>query len=107
MTVITTDKLTIEQLIKLEPGLGYLLNYARMIGRRRGRVFCTHELWIELFRPRLNALVGHYRGHGPEELRTSAAWDVACRAINAELPDCRGCGCFRLADFPGYHEARP
>jgi hypothetical protein len=95
--------MTFDQLCELEPRLRQLAREAKSV-RDDGtaKAFCANAAWYGYFgnpgiKPRLLLLVGFERPNGPDELRTTEAYDVAYDAIYNMLPDCRGeCGCMRL-----------
>jgi hypothetical protein len=89
-------RLTFEQLAELDPSLNVLLRRAR---NQSGN--CANAAWYgpEGLRKAMTRVVGHLRTQGgPEELRTSHAYDVAYRTLYAALPDCDGCNCLKLED---------
>jgi hypothetical protein len=84
-----------QALAALEPHLNELLTEAR--SHKGG---CANARWYGQggLRKAMQKVVGHLRHTGPEELRTSQAYDVAYRTLYAALPDCSGCGCLTLKD---------
>jgi hypothetical protein len=86
-----------EQLAALEPRLNELLAKAQA---HHGT--CANAAWYGQggLRKAMQRVVGHLRNtEGPEELKTSAAYDVAYRTLYSALPDCNGCGCLSLKDL--------
>jgi hypothetical protein len=85
-------------LVAAEPRLGHLLREIRAV-RATGDRFCANRVWYGYanprrgFKARMCALVGWDREHGPSELRTHRAYDVAYQTLYDALPDCRRCGC--------------
>jgi hypothetical protein len=92
----TQNRLTFEQLSVIDPELNELLESAV---HQTGN--CANAAWYgpQGLRKRMQQVVGHLRGCGPVELQTSAAYDVAYRALYNALPDCNGCGCLTLSDL--------
>lgn len=91
MTVANLSHVTTwEQIEKLDPSLHVLLRRAR---NQKGN--CANAAWYgpDGIREAMSAAIGHGRTHGPSELKTSAAYDVAYRTLFAALPNCSGCGC--------------
>jgi hypothetical protein len=79
-----------------DPSLNVLLRRAKL----RNRDKCANAAWYgpEGIRAEMTRVIGHGRTHGPSELKTSAAYDVAYRTLYAALPDCDGCGCLTKED---------
>jgi hypothetical protein len=95
-TMVTSQKLsTFDQILALDPSLICLLRRAR---NQKGN--CANSVWYgkDGLRAEMTRVIGHQRTHGPSELKTSAAYDVAYRTLYAALPDCKGCGCLSLED---------
>jgi hypothetical protein len=88
-------RLTFDQLAELDSELDGLLEYAE---NHPGH--CANAAWYgpDGLRKAMTRVVGHLRGCGPEELQTSAAYDVAYRTLYNALPDCDGCGCLTLEE---------
>jgi hypothetical protein len=92
-TTVATQKLTYEQLTKFDPSLNILLRRAR---NHAGN--CANAAWYgpEGLRAEMSRVIGHGRTHGPSELKTPQAYDVAYKTLYEALPDCKGCGCLSL-----------
>lgn len=85
MTAATTNDPTIdpatlsfEDLVRLEPKLGHLIDNTRKASTEPG--YCATTAWPRL-KGRLAMLVGWYRPDGPAILRTSEAWDVVIEHV--------------------------
>jgi hypothetical protein len=91
--IAQTTTVTYEQLAKLDPSLNVLLRRAR---NQSGN--CANAAWYgpDGIRAEMTRVIGHGRTHGPSELKTSAAYDIAYRTLYAALPACDGCGCLTL-----------
>jgi hypothetical protein len=94
--------LTWAELVRLEPGLGPLLEEARAHHADRSAVFCANAVFYGSadstrgLKRRLLRLVGRDSGRAGV-LGTSVAYDVAYDTIFAALPDCRGeCACLAV-----------
>ena len=88
---------TWQQITTLDPSLSALL---RRASNHRGP--CANAAWYgpEGIRKEMTRVIGHLRTHGPLELKTSAAYDVAYKTLYKALPDCDGtCGCIGLEDL--------
>jgi hypothetical protein len=98
----TTDRLTFDQLCRIEPGLRRLeadvIAAAKVERRKQNR--CANRVWFGRFgggfKQRVVGLVGWHRFHkaGPPELGTQHAYDVVYDHLYRLLPDCRNCGCW-------------
>jgi hypothetical protein len=95
-TTVTSQKITYDQLAALEPELNELLERAE---NHPGN--CANQGWYgkDGIRAAMTLTVGHRRILGPEELRTSAAYDICYKHLYSALPDCNGCGCLTLEDL--------
>ena len=82
-----------EQIAKLEPELQELFNEAKAVDPGDDEHFCANDIWYEVFKPQVSALVGWMRENPPLELQTGYAYDIAYQTIYDQLPSCRKCGC--------------
>ncbi len=97
MTVTTVSPF--ERLCDLEPRLADLRRTAAEADDPLAESFCGDAFWFGWdsapafgLKARVSALVGWERGEpGSGELFTAEAFDDACRAIYAALPECRNC----------------
>jgi hypothetical protein len=97
MSTVTVPQLsTWEQIVAHDPSLNALLRRAR---NQSGN--CANAAWYgpDGIRAAMTRVIGHGRTHGPSELKTSAAYDVAYKTLYAALPDCNGCGCLSLEEL--------
>jgi hypothetical protein len=81
------------ELVEIEPAPGRLLD--RMAAADTGEpTFCAQRAWARDFKQRLYGLVGFRAKKDDDQLRSSAAYELATRTCFAALPPCRGnCGC--------------
>jgi hypothetical protein len=98
------ERLTWGQLIKIEPELEALRQYAASV-KDPGDTpsFCANAIWYGHnrtdryrgagIRGRVIVLVGWYASGADPRLQTQAAYDLAYDTIYNELPGCRGCLC--------------
>jgi hypothetical protein len=91
--------MTFEELCRLEPKLGELLQEARS-HKPQGRSFCANAVWYSYgqyrhrgLKSRLRRLVGFERRERHAILSTPAAYSLAYQTIYRALPDCRRCSC--------------
>jgi hypothetical protein len=76
---------------KLDPRIGELLDRAQAWEDLEGdESFCANLVWYgsDGLKSFVDQLVGWNRKEGPEELRTSEAYDVVTRVCYRALPDC-------------------
>ena len=93
----TRTRPTWEQLVKAEPALAALEREIKKV-KPRDPHFCANDCWYGRrgwigFKPRLLWLVGWERKDGPDFMRTSATYDLACYYLYDLLPPCRDCTC--------------
>ena len=93
------QRLTWEQLVKLEPELGRLLERAKAT-KSRGKHFCANARWYGFgqwrfagLKPRLLWLVGWQRPDKHPVLSSTEAYDLAYETVYEALPNCRDCWC--------------
>lgn len=88
------EKMTFEELAKIEPRLKTLLKEAQAIKDPGGPSFCANHIWYKPlgFKDRLNKLVGWEAKD--ERLKSSEAYDLAYEKIYDSLPPCRNCLCW-------------
>lgn len=98
------DSITLQQIIQIEPRVGVLLRLARSTHGRKSHWFCANEVWYELYKPRLEKLVGWEAEI--DALESSEAYGVACEAIYRSLPGCRNCACIAFEESLGIREPR-
>jgi len=93
----TNDKITWERIVKECPELGRMKDEASKVDGSDWQ-FCANTVWAENFKPRLVRLVGFEApANVPEWLATHTAYEIAYSTVYNELPDCRMCGCMKLA----------
>lgn len=83
------------RLVELQPQLLTLLEQARGVKKDHDR-FREHFSEYELFHENLKRQVSQMVGHlvmGPDELRTSGAYETVYEIIYAAIPACRCRGC--------------
>jgi hypothetical protein len=56
-----TEQITFEEICELEPEIELLYRIAKMIGRRRGQMFCANTIWYTFFKPVVVELIGDHR----------------------------------------------
>jgi hypothetical protein len=95
----TTDRLTFDQLCRIEPAPRRLeadvIAAAKVERRKRNR--CANRVWYGRFANGFKGrVVGWYRfdKDGPPELGTQAAYDTAYEHLYRLMPDCRNCSCW-------------
>ena len=86
-------KVTFDELVKLEPKLGSLLEEAKAM-KRASPPFCANAVWYGYrgypgIKPRLIRLVGWNSKNPDSLLHGERAYDVAYQTIYHALPDCR------------------
>jgi hypothetical protein len=82
--------LTFSDLVKIEPGLGKLLNDAKHYRLNRGE--CHITVWYKVFKPQLLKLVGWFAMNPYPTLKGRLAYDIAYKTVFDALPGCpRGC----------------
>lgn len=97
-SAVSTEKLsTFDQILVLDPSLICLLRRAQSCNQGN----CANAAWYgpDGIRAEMTRVIGHRRTHGPSELKTSAAYDVAYKTLYAALPDCKGCGCLSMEQW--------
>lgn len=96
---ISFERVTWEELVRLEPALESLRSKASAVRDTGGRSFCANRVWFGsadrvALKAQLDELVGWGVRWGDAVLRSKAAYDVAYDRIYNELPACRNCMCF-------------
>jgi hypothetical protein len=84
------------RMVEHDENLLWLLEDARNHADRKPD-FCAMDAWEETFKRRVADMAGHRRAYGgPDDLRTSRAYEVLSQVILRALPACRGtCACAR------------
>lgn len=118
------DRERFKELAALEPELNVLLKEAQRIKRQSPKtkllcglmIFCAQGCWAgacpggkrpayeTTFAGRLDKLVGWHRQEGPEELKTSEAYDIANAMIYWALPPCNMPPCNIPRGYPDWDE---
>src|SRR5262245_44621745 len=93
------QRLTWEQLVRLEPQLLDLLRRARATPAR-GKHFCANARWYGYgqwrfagLKPHLLRLVGWQRPDKHPVLSSPEAYDLAYETVYEALPNCKDCWC--------------
>ena len=93
---MTASQISFGHLSRLEPRLAELLLEISLEPERvEDSDFCSNELWLSAYKPRLILLVGI--GLGAEVLQpvlcSSDAYAIAYSTLYDAMPSCRRCGC--------------
>jgi hypothetical protein len=89
--------MTFEQLCTIEPRLAQLADEVKLHAEahRHDEHYCANANWFRRgFRDRVIRLAG-WEAQDPR-LRSTAAYDAACRHLYMLLPDCHDCQCFAM-----------
>ena len=90
---MTTEKITWEEMVKIEPGLLEL--YKKIKAEKvKDNHYCAIAAWYGGgvgFKSELTKLVGW--GAKDERLKNPTAYDLAYDKLFHSLPDCKNCGC--------------
>jgi hypothetical protein len=84
----STEQKRFEAYLAMDPRIGELLKDAQ--AATESQPFCANRVWYRKggLRRRVKELVGYGRPEGPNELRTSNAYEAVYRTVYRALRDC-------------------
>lgn len=91
------DKITITDLVKLEPRLKDLMRDILNSGDELD--YCADKLWYREIKPRFLRIIGRYATTNNEILKSSYAYDIAYQFLYNLLPVCTHENPLHLANY--------